>query len=511
MIQKQQIVISYYRQGLSMREIARKMNLNRKTVKRYVVQYVKERDEGSGVLQKPQYDTANRTKTKLTDQVRDVIDELLAKNEDRRRAGQSKQCMAATDIHEHLTDLGHQISYRTVARYIRAHKAKGSELFIRQKYEPGQACEFDWGHVVLKIGGKTKHLMLAVFTLCYSNYRWAMLFYREDMPSFLDAHVKYLMHIGGVPLMMIYDNMKVAVARFTIRQADKKPTEDLLKISTYYQFDFRFCNAGRGNEKGHVEKSVGYVRRKAFSLVDQFETLQQANEHLAAKLIQLNNKSVTGHSKSIVENFQKESNCFIPLPTTEYEISTTAKCKIDKYHTIQIDTNHYSVPEQIQCPVACVKIYPTSIEILDNRGHLAAKHERKHARAQWVIDINHYWSNFRNKPGALPSSVALEQADHRLKYLFKTYFQSCPRDFIMLILYCREKQIDLIDLKNTLQKHQSLCPNSPPEYEKIIFLLQDLKRANSEPPTSTASPQSMSALIAEQCSNQLKQIQNLIN
>ncbi len=509
MIEKQQIIISHYRQGLSIRQIAKTMSLNRKTVKRYVVQYSKERNEGSGVIHKPRYDTSKRTKVKLTKVVTDIIDEMLRNNEDKRTAGRSKQCMAATDIHDHLVNLGHQISYRTVCRYVQDQKAKGSEIFIKQEHMPGKASEFDWGHVVLEIGGKVKRLLLAVFTACYSNHRWATLFYREDMPSFLDAHVKYFHEIGGVPLMMIYDNMKVAVARYTIRQSDKKPTEDLLKISSYYQFDYRFCNTRRANEKGHVEKSVEYVRRKAFSLVDQFDTLQQANQHLACKLNELNNKSAKEKDRSIMENFHRETKCFVPLPVSAYEISTTLKCKIDKYHTIQIDTNHYSVPEQIQSPAASVKIYPTSVHVLDAKGQIAARHERKNAKGQWVIDINHYWHNLNNKPGALPSSMAMAQADDRLKRLFQDHFQSCPRDFIKLILYCREKQIELNHLEKTLDKHKNTCPNSPPESEKIIFLLSDPECVNGAP-ISNPQPESMSAMIAEQCNLQLRQIQNLI-
>ena len=254
MIEKQQIIISYYRQGLSMRHIARTMKLNRKTVKRYIKGYCKERDAGCGVMQSPSYDTSKRSKKKLTKGVTDAIDQILQTNAVKKSQGQAKQCMAGTDIHEFLVASGHQISYRTVIRYIQERKASTKEIFIRQQYKPGHDCEFDWGNVVLKIGGKVKHLMLAMFTLCYSNYRWAMLFYREDTPSFLDAHVKYFHSIGGVPFTMIYDNMKVVVARYAIRNVDKKPTEDLLKISTYYRFKFRFCNARKGNEKGHVEE-----------------------------------------------------------------------------------------------------------------------------------------------------------------------------------------------------------------------------------------------------------------
>lgn len=510
MIEKQQIIISYYRQGQSMRQIARTMNLNRKTVRRYIKGYQKERQEGCGVMQAPSYNSSKRGKKKLTKDISDAIDRILQSNAIKRSQGQAKQCMAGTDIHEFILSCGHQISYRTVMRYIQEQKASAKEIFIRQQYKPGHDCEFDWGNVVLKIGGKIKHLMLATFTLCYSNYRWAMLFYREDTPSFLDAHVKYFHSIGGVPFTMIYDNMRVVVARYAIRNVDKKPTEDLLKISTYYQFKYRFCNARRGNEKGHVEKSVGYVRRKAFSKVTEFDTLRQANEHLAKQLDKLNKKSVKGQSKSIIENFKSESQSFVPLPRSKYEISVAARCKIDKYHTIQIDTNHYSVPEQIRSKVANVKIYPTSIQILDTNNNIAADHERKHAKGQWVIDINHYWKNLRKKPGALQSSVALNQADELIKFLFNKYFQSNPRDFIEIIFYCRTNQIALQQLASILEKHHRICSSRAPNCEKIIFLLQESQRQEKASSDQNSVSESMSAVIAEQCLQQLQQIQNLI-
>jgi len=58
----------------------------------------------------------------------------------------------------------------------------------------------------------------------------------------------------------------------------------------YYQFAFRFCNVRKGNEKGHVERSVEYIRRKAFSVLDEFEDLPSANTHLLKIVRGLNEK-----------------------------------------------------------------------------------------------------------------------------------------------------------------------------------------------------------------------------
>jgi len=66
--------------------------------------------------------------------------------------------------------------------------------------------------------------------------------------------------------------MRVVIKKFVGRQ-EKEPTEGLLKLCTYYHFEYRFCNVRKGNEKGHVERSVEIERRKIFSKRIDFESL----------------------------------------------------------------------------------------------------------------------------------------------------------------------------------------------------------------------------------------------
>ena len=58
--------------------------------------------------------------------------------------------------------------------------AKSKEVFIRRHCEPGHEVEFDWSDVKLEIDGKLKSYSLAVFTLAYSNYRFAKLYQSES-------------------------------------------------------------------------------------------------------------------------------------------------------------------------------------------------------------------------------------------------------------------------------------------------------------------------------------------
>lgn len=83
---------------------------------------------------KPKYDTSSRTRTKLTNEVIDKINELLEQKEKNRLLGRSKQLMKKIDINEKLVEMGFDISYPTVCNYIRENNER-KEAFIRQEYD----------------------------------------------------------------------------------------------------------------------------------------------------------------------------------------------------------------------------------------------------------------------------------------------------------------------------------------------------------------------------------------
>ncbi|MFC4770343.1 IS21 family transposase, partial [Effusibacillus consociatus] len=213
-----------------------------------------------------------------TEDIERRIQEMIDENEEKQRKGQRKQVKKAIDIFETLAAENVDISYSTVKRYVRVLMEKPKEAFIKECYEPGDVCEFDWGEVKLTVSGKLKTFQMAVFTPAYSNYRYAYLFTKQTTECFQEAHALFFREVGGVFQTMVYDNMKVAVKRFV--GTEKEPTEGLLQLSIYYGFQYRFCNVYSGNEKGHVERSVEVVRRKAFAFRDTFEMLDEANAYL---------------------------------------------------------------------------------------------------------------------------------------------------------------------------------------------------------------------------------------
>jgi hypothetical protein len=258
----------------------------------------------------------------------------------------------------------------------------------------------------------------------------------------MESHVVFFSFTGGVYREMVYDNMRVAVAKF-VGTREKEPTRALLDLRAHYQFGHRFCNAYRGNEKGHVERSVEHVRRKAFGLKDNFATLEEANNYLLSILEKINNTKQQLTGKSANEMFAEEKKHLLEQSET-LEFSDYEQLRVDKYATISYHTNRYSVSDKLVGKFVDVKIYSSKLKIFyDNQ--FVASHERVYGKHQWIISIEHYLDTFKRKPGALPGSLALASRG-QLKKIYDAYFTDAPRDFIELLHYCQQNQIEDIHL-----------------------------------------------------------------
>ena len=515
MLQKQQLIIQHYKLGKSQREIHRTTGISRKTIRKYLQDYDKELNDNGGqdsvgIIKPPTYNTSSRSPSKMVAAVKQEILRCLHENEKKLSRGQAKQRMKAIDIHEYLRSLGHDIGYSSVCNFIRHHNQKQAEVYIRQNPQPGQVVEFDWGEVKIRIRGKMKTLYLATFTMAYSNYRWAYLFYRQDMSSFLQSHVLFFHHLGYVPGQVVYDNMRTAVRKFTQKNADKVATDALLKLSAYYQFEYRFCNASKGNEKGRVERSVEFIRRKAFCNLDDFESMEQANIHLSNKNHQLNQGSIKGSKVSISEQVGVEKSHMRSVPLMAYDVGEIRELRIDKYHCVCVDNNHYSVPETHASPFVQVKVYPLVIHIYGQDKKLIATHERRHDQHSWNIDILHYLNTLRKKPGALHGSAALEQAGGFWKKLYRDHFIHAPKEYIELLNEYKTSKYSFEQWVKAVEQCRKATPHQVPCLDKISLLLQ-----NNNPEDTSSCPESqptslLHRQIQTQCNLQLQQAQQLL-
>lgn len=517
MAQKQEILLAWHR-GNSQRKIAADLGISRTTVYNYIRAHrLQEGGAGglpdSGIVSPPAYDSSKRKRRSLSGEMCAIIDQCLVKNAQKRSLGLRKQCMKATDIHQFLEQKGYSISYSTLTGYLRCHtERRAPEAFIRREVQAGASVEFDWAEVKLNIDGQLQRLHLAVFTAPYSRHRFARLFWRQDMSSFLQAHVEYFSAAGAVASELVYDNMRTAVAKFARQNKEKKPTGQLSQLSVYYGFSIRFCNAARPNEKGNVERSVEYVRRRVFGFTDVFDSLAAANAHLQAALNSLNQLPASGHKQSIQSRFEEEQAVMRPAPPVGYDVGQISRLKVNKYACVKVHNNHYSVPDHLVGQGLDVKVYPDKILIYGTDNQLLARHERQLGKHRYFLHLDHYLITLSHKPAALHGSLTLQQADKCLRDLYHTHFQNEPKNFIELLIFIKDKQQSVSDLQKAIGQCLHISPHLPLCVDKIKFFLTEPQPPLALPKCAGVPSQKehTDEQIAHFCRQQLQHIQALM-
>ena len=183
-------IIALHQQGLSQREITKRTGRHRKTVKKYI-------QNG----QTPGYHKAQRRESILAPYY-PVINDFLEEDDYR-----------ATWIYQRLKQLGYAGGYDTVKIYVRRRKRKRKrQAYIRFETIPGLQGQMDWADFkVADFKGGSFTVYLFILVLGFSRAMFAMFVDRCTLQAFMDAHIAAFHYLGGIPMEMLYDNMKHVV------------------------------------------------------------------------------------------------------------------------------------------------------------------------------------------------------------------------------------------------------------------------------------------------------------
>lgn len=445
MVDKQLIINRYRVDGYSQRRISRELHLNRKTVRKIIEEYEQSLSSPNPdesleecLTSRPSYQIPIRPKRVLTAEAITLLEEFFAENIRKSALGMSKQRMLKSDMYEQLRKLNIHISYPTVCNYVSSleqkHKAKQYPAFVHSEYLPGGQCEFDWGEVKLQIGTVLMKFHMAVFTLSHSNGRHCYLFRHQDTLAFMEAHRNYFRDVQGAPHQMVYDNMRVAIKQFI--GTEKVPTESFLTLSNFYKFTYRFCNVRAGWEKGHVERSVDVVRRKAFAIRHEFATISDAQDHVSGVCERMNGESMSLATQDKQARYNADISALQPF-SGNIGCFEMDQYKVDKWSTICMKKVHYSVPDHLVGKHVDVKIYSEKIVVYQD-GDKIAEHQRIYLPGRWSIELGHYIGTLLRKPGAVASSTALAQLPQNVRKMYDDNFKDAPKDFVQLIQYAVE-------------------------------------------------------------------------
>jgi transposase len=400
------IRFDWQRNRMSIRALARKYDVHRRTVRQAL---------GSAV---PPDRKAPARQAPVLDEVRGLIDEMLRAD----LAAPRKQRHTARRVFERLCDEHDaRVSYSYVAKHVHRRRAEiaardqaraeGLPGFVPQAKEPGREAEVDFGDVTVNLAGELTRCFMFAFRLSHSGKACHRVYASQAQEAFLEGHVAAFDAIGGVPCGQIrYDNLSAAVSK-VLTGRNRTETQRWLSFRSWYGFDAFYCEPGQAgaHEKGGVEGEIGRFRRRWFVPVPQAASLAELNEWLAGADAAEDGRRIALRAATVGEDFAAERPLLLPLPSEPIDTAVTLWPRVDRYGRIAVGKCRYSVPAHLIESRVRVRLSANELRVFDG-SKLAAVHPRLIAAGAEHLELDHYLEILLRKPGALPGAAALAQA-----------------------------------------------------------------------------------------------------
>lgn len=274
-----------------------------------------------------------------------------------------------------------------------------AEAYLRLRTLPGEQAQVDWGHFGhLQIGRARRPLMAFVMVLSHSRMIFLRFFLNARIDAFLRGHVEAFDALGGVPRVLLYDNLKSAVLE---RVGDAiRFNPQLLALAGHHRFEPRPVAVARGNEKGRVERAIRYVRDNFFA-GRSFTDLDDLNVQAAAWCLgaAADRRWPEDHTRSVRQAWQAEQPRLLVASPQGFALEERVAVAVGKTPYVRFDLNDYSVPHTHVRRTLVVLADERTVRILDGSSELA-RHRRCWDRAQQIENPAHVQRLVEHKQAA---------------------------------------------------------------------------------------------------------------
>lgn len=360
------------RQGYSIRGIAKKLGIHRKTVKKYLE-----------AREFPKYREVERNSG--LEPYHKMIDDWLGTED-----------YLATRIYELVKKQGYQGGYETVKRYVRIVKERRDRIaYIRFETMPGQQAQVDFADFqTLSANGDVHTLYVFLMVLGYSRQMYIEFIERCTMTAFLDCHQNAFRFFGGVPQEILYDNMKNVVVRRHVGRAQFNAT--FLDFTAHYGYKPVACPPYSPWYKGKVERPIDYLR-EGFWRGYQYTDLDRVNRDVREWNTTVAMERDHGTTKEQVKlRFEREKPSLGPLPIRPYDTAEKVFRKVYKDCQISFGGNRYVVPHTLVGRSVLLKIKNGILRVYDD-DTLAAEYRIPEAKGQLLSHPEFYEALKRDK------------------------------------------------------------------------------------------------------------------
>jgi transposase len=466
----------HFRDGMSLREVARRTGLSRNTVRGWLRQ---------PEVVEPRFHR-RRAVCKI-DEWADLLGTWLRTDTHRGK----RERRTAKAMFEAIRALGFAGGYGRVSAFVRRWKVEQADAPRRSAFVPltfalGEAFQFDWSCEYLFVGGLRRRLEVAHVKLAASRAFWMVAYPSQAHEMLFDAHTRAFTAFGGVPRRGIYDNMKTAVDQVG-RGKERTVNARFQALCGHYLFEPEFCNRAAGWEKGIVEKNVQDRRRQIWreAAERRWPDLEALNTWLAERCRAgwEDMRHPQWPELTLAEVLQDEQMRLMPMARA-FDGYTELPARVSATALVHLHRNRYSVPTEFAHRVVSLRVYPTEL-IITAESREIARHVRSFERDHTYYDWQHYIDLIVRKPGALRNGAPFATMPEPLVKLQQGLLKHPGGDRVMAQVLAA---VPVHGLEAVLVAVEVALESGRPSGEHVLNVLARLKSPSTPAATMAAVP-----------------------
>jgi len=280
------------------------------------------------------------------------------------------------------------------------------DVVMRQEHRAGEKLFVDYAgqtvSIVDRLTGEVRQAQVFVAVLGASSYTYAEATWSQGLHDWIGAHVRALKFIGGVPEVVVPDNLKSGVTKTCRYEPELNPTYQ--EMAAHYGTVVLPARVRKPRDKAKAETGVQVVERWILAVLRNhtFFSLAQLNSEIHRLLAIINSrpfKKLPGSRKELFASLDRPA--LASLPSTPYEYAEWKKATVHVDYHVELGGHYYSVPYQLIGKKLEIRYTATVMECL-YQGKRVAGHKRSYQRGQHTTLPEHMPSKHRKYLGWTP-------------------------------------------------------------------------------------------------------------
>ncbi len=260
---------------------------------------------------------------------------------------------------------------------------KRQDVVLRHEHRAGEKLFVDYAGDTIPVHdpgtGEVRQAAVLVAVLGASNYTFAEATWTQGLADWIGSHLRAFEFFGGLPEIVVPDNLKSGVTRACRYEPDINRTYE--EMAAHYGVAVIPARRMKPRDKAKVEAGVLVVERWIMAALRKrkFFSLGEVNAAIAELLTRLNDRpfrKMDGTRRSLFEALDKPALRALPAERYQYGDWATARVNID-YHVV-FEGHFYSVPYRLVQEQVKIRSSAGTVEIF-HKGVRVASHVRSRA------------------------------------------------------------------------------------------------------------------------------------